>query len=274
MLELPEVITLAQQGSETLIGKKIVHVFNATKPHKFTFYEGDPLEYGKILTGRTIEAIKGYGMFVDFFLSGGAIISIGDGVIPRYGKPGDKIPDNYQILLGFDDDSYLSFTVAMYGFISAYPDGVIEGKYHRISEESISPLSDAYTEENFYKLFAEAKKTLSAKGILATEQRIPGVGNGVVQDILFNARIHPKRKALDLSDQERATLFRSLKETLKEMTAKGGRDTQTNLFGKNGEYNCILSAKTWKEPCPVCRGAITKEAYLGGSVYYCANCQK
>ncbi len=109
---------------------------------------------------------------------------------------------------------------------------------------------------------------------MASEQRIPGVGNGVLQDILFNARIHPKRKALSLSDQERKTLFRSLKTTLKEMTDKGGRDVQTDLLGNNGAYNCILSAKTCKEPCPVCHGAITKEAYMGGSVYYCANCQK
>ena len=88
----------------------------------------------------------------------------------------------------------------MYCFISAYPDGVIDNKYYTISRESISPLSDAYTEAEFEKLFASAKKTLTAKALLATEQRIPGVGNGVSQDILFNAGIHPKQKVLDLSD--------------------------------------------------------------------------
>lgn|GEM_PF-2077218 len=30
------------------------------------------------------------------------------------------------------------------------------------------------------------------KAFLATEQRIPGLGNGVLQDILWTARIHPK----------------------------------------------------------------------------------
>lgn len=274
MLELPEVYTLAQQANEILKGKKITHVFNATKPHKFTFYEGDPLEYGKKLTGKTIESAKGYGMFVDFFLTGGTVISIGDGVITKYGKPGEKIPANYQILLGFDDDSFLVFTVAMYGFISVYEDGLIENKYHTISKESISPLDKAYTEERFYRLFADAKKNLTAKGIIATEQRIPGVGNGVLQDILFNARIHPKRKVSTMSDVEKANLFRALKTTLKEMTDKGGRDTQTDLYGNVGGYKTILYSKTYKEPCPVCHGSITKEAYMGGSVYYCPNCQK
>ena len=273
MLELPEVITLSKQANETLTGKTITQVFNATKPHKFTFYNGDPLEYGRMLVGKTILSSEGYGMFVDFHLSDNVTMNIGDGTIARYYHAGDRIPANYQLLLTFDDESFLVFTVAMYGFISVYPDGNIDNKYYTLSRESISPLSDQYTSAQFDKLFAEAKKTLSAKALLATEQRIPGVGNGVTQDILFNARINPKQKVLNLLDTQKETLLNSLKGTLQEMTAKGGRDTQTDLYGNNGGYRTILSAKTWKNPCPRCGGTVIKEAYLGGSVYYCPACQ-
>lgn len=274
MLELPEVLTLSKQADHTLSGKTITQVFNATKPHKFTFYNGDPLSYGKLLVGKTTRSSKGYGMFVDFFLSEGLIMNIGDGATPRYYPAGAKIPANYQLLLTFEDESFLVFTVAMYGFISVYADGIIDNKYYRLSRDSISPLSDDYTENEFDRLFAEAKKTLTAKALLATEQRIPGVGNGVTQDILFNARIHPKQKVSDLSDTRKEALFHSLKKTLREMTDKGGRDTQTDLYGNNGGYQTILSAKTWKNPCPCCGHTIVKEAYLGGSVYYCPECQK
>lgn len=273
MLELPEVITLSKQANNALTGKTITHVFNATKPHKFTFYNGDPLEYGKLLIGKTLQISKGYGMFVDFFLSDGIVLNIGDGTNPRYYKPNDKVPDNYQLLLTFDDDSFLAFTVAMYGFIGAYPHGIIDNKYHQSSISSISPLDKRYTEKEFDKLFTEAKKTLTVKAILATEQRIPGVGNGVLQDILFNAWVNPKQKILDLSDTKKETLFNSLKNTLKQMTSKGGRDTQTDLYGNSGGYKTILSSKTWKNPCPRCNSTIIKEAYLGGSVYYCPTCQ-
>jgi formamidopyrimidine-DNA glycosylase len=274
MLELPEVITLSKQANDTLSGKTIMQVFNATKPHKFTFYNIDPLEYGKLLVGKTILSSKRYGMFVDFYLSDNITMNIGDGVIVRYYRAGDKIPANYQLLLTFDDESFLVFTVAMYGFISVYPDGNIDNKYYALSRESISPLSDDYTLAQFDKLFAEAPKTLSAKALLATGQRIPGVGNGVTQDILFNAHIHPKQKVLLLPDSKKEDLFNSLKETLMGMTSKGGRDIQTDLYGNNGGYKTILSAKTWKNPCPCCGGTITKEAYLGGSVYYCSECQR
>lgn len=52
MLELPEVITLSKQVNNALSGKTITQVFNATKPHKFTFYNGEPSEYGKLLVGK------------------------------------------------------------------------------------------------------------------------------------------------------------------------------------------------------------------------------
>lgn len=274
MLELPEVLTLSKQINDTLKGKTIAQVFNATKPHKFTFYNSDPLEYGKLLIGKTIKSAAGYGMFVDFLLSDHITMNIGDGVSAGYYNPGDKIPANYQLLLAFDDESFLVFIVAMYGFINVYPDGLIDNKYYNLSKESISPLSEIYTPAEFEKLFIEAKKTLTAKALLATEQRIPGVGNGVTQDILFNARIHPKQKVLTFSEEKKETLFKSLKDTLTEMTFEGGRDTQTDLYGNNGSYQTILSAKTWKNGCPCCGSAIVKEAYLGGSVYYCPECQK
>lgn len=274
MLELPEVLTLSKQANNILRGKMITQVFNATKPHKFTFYNGDPLEYGKLLIGKTILSSEGYGMFVDFYLSDNITMNISDGVIARYYNPGDKIPANYQLLLTFDDDSFLVFSVAMYGFINTWSDGNFDNKYYKRSRESISPLSKDYTEEQFDRLFAEAKKTLTAKALLATEQRIPGVGNGVTQDILFNARLNPKQRVLNLSDAERDTLFNSLKDTLMEMAFEGGRDTQTDLYGNNGGYRTILSSKTWKNSCPRCGSIIVKEAYLGGSVYYCPKCQK
>ena len=69
MLELPEVITLSKQVNNALSGKTITQVFNATKPHKFTFYNGNPSEYGKLLVGKTILSSEGYGMFVNFNLS-------------------------------------------------------------------------------------------------------------------------------------------------------------------------------------------------------------
>ena len=114
---------------------------------------------------------------------------------------------------------------------------------------------------------------MSVKALLATEQRIPGLGNGVLQDILFNARIHPKRKISTLNAEDKQLLFHSVKDTLRDMIAKGGRDTERDFLGNAGGYRCILSKNTYTKPCVCCGSRLIKEAYLGGSVYYCPNCQ-
>jgi formamidopyrimidine-DNA glycosylase len=68
-------------------------------------------------------------------------------------------------------------------------------------------------------------------------------------------------------------LFRSLKDTLTDMTAKGGRDTERDIHGNPGGYKTILSKNTFGNPCPVCGSQIKKEAYMGGAVYWCPKCQ-
>jgi formamidopyrimidine-DNA glycosylase len=58
------------------------------------------------------------------------------------------------------------------------------------------------------------------------------------------------------------------------MASQGGRDTESDLFGHAGRYKTILSKNTVNKPCPVCGTMINKEAYMGGSVYYCEKCQR
>jgi formamidopyrimidine-DNA glycosylase len=60
---------------------------------------------------------------------------------------------------------------------------------------------------------------------------------------------------------------------LQAMVSQGGRDTETDLFGQPGGYQTVLSKNTVDKPCPVCAALIKKEAYLGGSIYYCPGCQ-
>ncbi|MCK5757903.1 MAG: endonuclease VIII, partial [Clostridiales bacterium] len=125
------------------------------------------------------------------------------------------------------------------------------------------------------ELFKEHSKTsLSTKAFLATEQRIPGIGNGVLHDILFNAMIHPRLKLKDYNDEEAENLYNSINITLEEMTEKGGRDTQKDIYGEKGGYECIMSRNSVGKDCPRCGAIIEKQSYMGGSVYFCPECQR
>lgn len=272
MIELPEAITIGRQVEQTLAGRKVTNVYGATHLHKFTFFNGTPEEYRDMLVGREVKSATGKGIFVDVCFDDDLFLSIFDGINMRYGCPGDPVPSKYQMLITFDDESFVSFTTSMYGGIYVFRH-TLDNKYRTLSLNSVSPLSERFDEAYFEQMFAVEKKNISAKAFLATEQRIPGLGNGVLQDILFHAKLHPKRKIFSLSDFEKAVLFQSLKSTLQAMADGGGRDTETDFLGNKGRYRSVLSKNTYASPCPCCGGGITKEAYMGGSVYFCPECQ-
>ncbi|WP_297908987.1 endonuclease VIII [uncultured Parabacteroides sp.] len=272
MIEIPESFTISQQASETLKGKTIAHIIEPNSLHRFAFYNGDPAGYSGILVGRTIQTARGHGCFVDILMDEDTHLLIGDGTHICYHTSTEKAPKKYQLMIVFEDNSFLAFTVSMYGSIYAFK-GEFDNPYYQGSLHKPCPLDERFDKVYFLSIIKNLKKDLSAKALLATEQRIPGLGNGVVQDILFNARIAPKRKISTLTEKEIDRLFHTLKSTLEEMTRQGGRDTEKDLYGILGNYRTILSKNTYHTPCPACGGRIIKEAYLGGSVYYCPHCQ-
>jgi len=192
MLEIPESKVMSQQIEEVLAGKRIVKVNNATSPHKFAWYNGDPAEYGKLLSGKQVLSSRGHGMFVDICCEDNTFVIAGDGTNIRYYPSLENCPAKFQLQIVFDDDSCIVFTVAMYGGIWACGEE-FQNPYYQGSLHSLSPLDDSFDIAVFENIFRNVTKDLSMKALLATEQRFPGLGNGVLQDILFNANIHPKR---------------------------------------------------------------------------------
>ncbi len=273
MIELPEALTIAGQINETIRGKKIAAVTAAHTPHKLAWYYGDKTKYADLLIGKIIGEASAYGGLVEI-KAGKANILLGEGVAIRFHAAGDPRPARHQLLIEFADGSALSASVQMYGGMGAFPEGGLDNRYYKVAKEKRSPFSPKFDAAYFDTIISapEAQK-LSLKALLATEQRIPGLGNGVLQDILFKAGMHPKKKVLTLSAKDRKVLFDAVKSTLAAMAAKGGRDTEIDLFGRPGGYKTVLSKNTVNKPCPKCGTPIKKESYLGGSIYYCAKCQ-
>lgn len=57
------------------------------------------------------------------------------------------------------------------------------------------------------------------------------------------------------------------------MTFEGGRDTQTDLYGNAGGYKPFFLPNMEESLSPLWQYH-HKEAYMGGSVYYCPTCQQ
>jgi formamidopyrimidine-DNA glycosylase len=272
MIELPEAIVIARQITETLGGRRVARAVANASPHKFAWYTGDPAEYNDRLAGKVVGTAAGVAGSIEIHV-GDMLLAIGAPI--RYHAKDAKRPKKHQLLIEFEDGTAISSSAQMWGGFFCFPAGEKGGfADYDIAKTRPSPLSDAFDRAYFGSLFNEDTPKLSAKAFLATEQRIPGLGNGVLQDILWTARIHPKRKMGELSDPAIDAMYEAVKHVLAEMTMQGGRDTEKDLFGHPGGYETILSRHTVDTPCPVCGTIIRKESYLGGSIYYCAGCQK
>ena len=272
MIEIPESINLASQLDSTIKGKVIKKVLANKSPHKFAWYYGDPEDYSQLLVDKTIDSSNGIGSMVEI-RADDCIILLGDGVNIRYYDDSNKAPNKHQLFIEFDDGTAIVSTIQMYGGIWCYKDGENSNEYYLVAKERPLPLTNDFNESYFENLRSNCAMNMSVKEFLATKQRIPGLGNGVLQDILFNAKIHPKRKLNTLLDNDYEHLYNSIKKTLSNMVDFGGRDTEKYIFGNNGGYITKLSKNTLGKPCAICGSEIKKSSYLGGTIYYCENCQ-
>ena len=272
MLEIPEAAVIASQINDTIVGKTVKEVVVGKSPHSFAWYSGEPELYEKLLIGKSVDRAVNHAGMVEIHLQDERLL-FSDGVNLRYHAMLDEQPAKHQLLLQFTDDSSTSASVAMYGGLSCFHVGDFENPYYQAAAEKPTPLCDQFTEEYFLSLFTAELEKKSMKAFLATEQRIPGLGNGVLQDILFLAGLHPKRKVNTITIEEKQALYNVIRTILQKMIDQGGRDTERDLFGQSGKYLTLMSKNTVGSPCKECGSIIQKQAYMGGSVYFCPTCQ-
>jgi len=170
MIELPETYVLAEQINKTLTGKTIVKVAANTHPHAFAWYTGDPKEYHKKLKNKKItNANPGTG-----YTCGGNTEIVCDDMLLvistpiKYYAPGGKLPKSHQLLIEFDDRSYMSCTVQMWDAMFCYPaeeNGIPENlTVHKCPD----PLTSGFDKAYFDALWNGVRPTLSVKAFLAT----------------------------------------------------------------------------------------------------------
>jgi formamidopyrimidine-DNA glycosylase len=275
MIELPEALVIARQMSDALKGNRIASAMRGNAPHKFAFYSHAPEEYAAILADKTMGEATGRGSAILAAVEPDYVLGLGvGGERILFHRDESTLPKKHQLLLHFEDGTYLTVTVQGWGAAWLLHRSEVADHPH-LGKQGVSPLSDAFTWEYFRGLFETlaAKDSRSAKYFIISEPGIWGVGNGCLQDILFRARIHPRRRAVDITGQERQALYRAIRETLQQMVGLGGRDSEYDLYGRPGGYRRILDSRSVGRPCPECRTPIEKSQYLGGAVYFCPGCQ-
>lgn len=276
VFELPEFVTLAGQMNDTLKGKIIQRGQLGNRPHKFVWYNRSHEAFEQLTQGKAVGTAWAKGKWLFIPVEPDYLLLLGEcGGKVLYHPPKSTVPKNYHLLITFGDDSSLSATTQMWGAMELYEKGDEQNRKY-IKDMRPTPSEPAFTFDYFCALldnFIHDKKW-SAKALLTQDQLIPGLGNAIAQDILFVAGLHPKHPVADLNPDQRCTLFEAIVQTVCEVTRRGGRYDEFDLFNKCGGYVRLMDKNAVGRPCPNCGGEVEKIQYLGGACYLCPNCQQ
>lgn len=275
MIELPEAEIIAGQMNSTLGGKKVISVMKGDTPHKFAFFNKAIADYGSILNNKQLGLTRSHGNAILTSIGLDHTLVLGGGGERILNHEEEKsIPKKHQLLLGFQDRTFLTVTIQGWGNVLLLPNDELETHPH-VKLDQFTPLSKEFTFDYLKTLFnnLEVTDTRSIKFFIISQPGIWGIGNGYLQEILFHTGIHPKRKAVDLNIDEINKLYSAILNTVKKAIELGGRDNERDLFNKPGQFSRLMDSKTVGNPCPVCGTLIQKIQYLGGACYLCPICQ-
>ena len=274
MVELPESYSIAKQFDKHIAGRKITSCVRGNSPHKFAFYNHEPEEYAKLAVGTTVDKSTFQHCFILSRLSNGLILSLGEGgekIILHNSSA--EIPKKHHLLIGFDDGRYLSVVISGWGMVSLFtPEEIAKHPY--LAKKRTSSFDKSFTVEKLDQMVKSTKGNDSVKYFLISEPGIDGVGNGMCQEILFDAGLHPKAKMKDFNTEKTERLHQALVTTLKKACELGGRDTEVDIFGSPGGFATRMTTKTAGTSCPKCGDTIQKISWLGGNCYFCPTCQE
>ncbi len=275
MFELPEIRTLARQMEAELHGREVIASTVSGDRPKFLFISPEPTVFDQEIVGQRIAGVDSTGKWIFIRFERGLTLMIGEfGGRLLLHPPWTQQPRKHHWIGELDDGSTVTLTIQLWGFVGLLSDREIATHPYAGTLGS-SPLDRGFTVDQLTRLLDRqaAERDVPVKAFLTHEANICGIGNGYLQDILFRARLSPKRKVGSLTPQERESLHASIVTTLCQAVKLGGRDTEIDLYGERGSYTPLLDKRSAGNPCPDCRTPIEKIQYLGGSCYVCPHCQ-
>jgi len=158
------------------------------------------------------------------------------------------------------------------------------GKCHLLEKESeltallahlgMEPLSDEYTLPAFLNGL-KGRKT-SIKALLLNQRVVAGVGNIYADEALFQASIHPSRRANRLRRYEKERLFQAIRLALEKGVTYGGttlRDYVNSDGREGGNQDELLVYGRTEQPCPRCGVRIEKIVVAQRGTHFCPSCQ-
>jgi formamidopyrimidine-DNA glycosylase len=148
-------------------------------------------------------------------------------------------------------------------------------------EARLSPLGPEPLEGGFgveYLRETLGSRRAQIKPLILDQKVVSGIGNIYADEILFDARLHPRRKASTLSDEEWAALHAAIRENLAAGIEHRGTTVRLykDVLNRPGAHqNYLRVFEKHGKPCPeACGGEVVREKVGGRPTHYCPECQR
>jgi formamidopyrimidine-DNA glycosylase len=275
-IELPEARILAQQMNQKLKDKKVKSCLTKDyeRLQRIGMMDKDLGSFEQ-LVGAKIEEITSRGNVIRLkFDKINLILGPEYGGEIFYNKDANDVPQ-FHLKIDFADGTALTVRLTSMGVIKVLPDNDLESSYvykRDFDQNKLSPIDEELTFKQFSKRMADQNRML--KGVLVGKDAVlVGISNSTFQDILYRAKIHPKRRASELNDEEMQRLYDAIVFVLKERLRLHGKDKFSDLNQRLGEYVAAMGPHMKEHNCPECGTLIQKLSHGGGHVYLCPSCQ-
>ncbi|MBC8206268.1 MAG: DNA-formamidopyrimidine glycosylase [Kiritimatiellaeota bacterium] len=269
MPELPEVETIRRQLCTAGLKGRTIEKVTISWPR--TVEPLSPAAFRKRVVGKTIERLSRHGKWLIFELddidnllvhlrmTGG--FSLSDGPLKK--GPYDRAI--FQLSGGMnlhfrDPRKFGRFRLA------TFPLG-------------LGPDALEITARPFFQTLGKSNRML--KPLLLDQSFIAGVGNIYADEALFEARLHPERRAGSLNDDEKLALYMAVTHVIRSAVENGGTSLgngQGNYVDLNGNFGGHREkVKVYGragQPCVECGAPLEKITLAQRTTVFCSQCQE
>ena len=268
MPEIPDLLYTRGYLERTVIGRTITEV-SIPQPVVVRVIAGDNPK--DLLRGRQMHAIETCGPFLRFRLGGSLSLILNLMLAGRlqHQLPGSRADGYCCLSLSLDDGSRLNLSDSK-RMAKAYvvPDDST-AKVPRFGNQGIDILSGEFTLPTF-RLLVDAHRRKQVRVFLNDQRVLSAIGNAYADEILFDARIHPKTFLGKLGEEGQEALWGSIRSVMQwgiEEVRKAGQPIEVKVR----DHMRVRNRKG--EPCPRCATTIRREGVRGYDVFFCPSCQ-
>jgi formamidopyrimidine-DNA glycosylase len=268
MPELPDLLYISQYLQRKILNRRIVSV-TIHQPVVIRNVIGDPIE--EALRDLFFTRAGFHGPFLVFTLSSMVEIVVNlmlAGRIQHQQK--NEHPLGFKVIaMKLDDGSWLNICdeQKMAKVYIVHP-----GDYSAIAgfvNQGIDIRSPEFSEDSFREL-ASRHTRKQVRVFINDHGALSSIGNAYADEILFEAKIHPKTIVASLSAEDLGILYRAIGSVMQrgiDHVAGAGQPIHIKVRDHMTVRNRL------GQPCPRCGTKIRREGVRGYDVFFCPSCQ-